>query len=64
MKVYSYCVMYKNGEFQSYKNGFFEAEEITSSKMAGEINDNIKKSLNINHDSFVIISLTVIGNVK
>lgn len=64
MKVYAYCVMYSIGNLQTYRNGFFEAEKITSANMANMINEKIKESLNTNTNNFVLISLTVVGKVK
>lgn len=64
MKVYSYCVMYKTGNLQIYKNGFFEAEEIKSAKEASEIQDNIKNILKVNSDNFILISLSIVGETK
>lgn len=61
--VYSYCIMFSDGKKESYKNGFFEYEKITSSKMAGELCDSIKDWSKIK-DNYVVLSLNIVGEVN
>jgi hypothetical protein len=60
--VYHYCILYTEYNTQTYKNGFFECKNISSTKQALEILDEMENELNLK--DFVLISFNKIGEVK
>ena len=60
-KVYFYCVEYQEDFKTVRKNGFFEYDEIISSKDGGNVQELIKENLAVKTDNFVLISLNIIG---
>lgn len=60
--VYHYCILYTEYNTQTYKNGFFEGKNISSTKQALELLDEMKDELTLKN--FVLVSFNRIGEVE